>query len=106
VITIGVTGHGKVVTIPGGYVLAADNVEQWHEHWQGMKIKGEPVMPVSVDVAALTPSYPITEWAKGKMPVDAGRDSLARARDAAVIVLRELQRELGAHTESDEPQSA
>jgi hypothetical protein len=101
VITIGVTGNGTIVTVPGGYVLVADNVDQWHEHWQGIEIKGKPVMPVSVDVAALTPSYPIAEWGKGRMPIDAARDSLARARDAAAIVLHELQRELGDHPDAD-----
>lgn len=101
-ITIGVTGDGRAVTT-AGYLLVADNAEQWHEHWQGAKIHGQPVMPVSVDVAAITPSFPIAEWGKGRSPVDTARDSIARARDAAVIVLHELQRELGEHPPTELP---
>lgn len=93
-IVIGVTADGRAVTTEG-YVLVADNVQQWHEHWQGMKIGGEPVVPVTVDVAALTPSYPIAEWGRCRSPVRAADDALRRAQDAAVIVLHELQRELG-----------
>lgn len=101
-ITIGVTTDGNAITVPGGYVLVADNVEQWQDHWQHIKIKGQTVLLVTVNVAALTPSFHITEWAKGKTPVDAARDSLARARNAAVIVLHELQRELGEHPDADD----
>jgi hypothetical protein len=100
VITIGVTTDGRAITVPGGYVLVADNVEQWREHWQDMKIRGEAVQVVTVDVAALTPSFHITEWVKGKNPVNPARDSLARARASAAIVLHELQRELGEHPDA------
>ena len=98
-IVIGVTGDGRAITTRG-YVLVADTVDQWHEHWQGMHIGGQPVVPVTIDVAALTPSFPMSEWGNGRSPVDPARDSLLRARDAAAVVWRELQRELGEHQES------
>lgn len=102
-ITIGVDGRGHVVTT-NGYILVADTEQQWHEHWQGIKIHGQPVMPVTVDVAAVTPSFPIAEWGRGQSPVDVAHDSIARARDAVVIAPHELQRELGQHPESDSPE--
>lgn len=99
-IVIGVTCDGHVITTEG-CVLVADTVEQWHEHWQGMQIGGQAVLLATIDAAALTPSFPIAEWGKGRSPVNSARDSLARARDAAAVVWRELQRELGEHPATD-----
>lgn len=97
-VVIGVTESGRALTIDG-YVLAATSVEQWHEHFQHAKIDGHPVRPVTVAVAALSPSFPIEQWAKGKTPNSAASDALRRAHDAAAVVVAELQHELAVRDE-------